>query len=59
MATRYECSLCQRELKTHCQSKTCRWFWCTNRFCEAKYYDLDRGTLLRHNGRVEQLGSPG
>lgn len=59
MATRYECSLCGRELKAHCVSKTCRWFTCSNRFCDAHFFDLDRGILLHNNGHVEQLGAPG
>ena len=55
MATKLTCSLCERDLRKHCDH--CTWWQCTNRKCPAKAYDVRRGTLLRVDGTVEALGS--
>lgn len=61
MATRIECSQCQRDLKPHCPrgNNACGWWTCTNHTCDAKRFDLSRGILVHTDGRSERLGATG
>lgn len=62
----FRCSLCERDLKRHCAvpstekdqgRETCGWWRCANQACTANLYDVHRGILVHHDGRVERLGS--
>lgn len=52
------CSQCGRDLKPHCRpGAACDWLRCTNRTCDARYFDVHRGILLHEDGQVERLGA--
>lgn len=49
------CTLCEEPVAAHCHEVACCWVVCTNRDCDARVYDLDRGLLLLADGVVEGM----
>ena len=46
------CTICGGALTPHDCATDCDWLECGERDCEARYFDVHRGTLLKRGGVV-------
>lgn len=47
------CTDCAAPLEFHCESPMCEWWSCPTRKCPASIYDVEHGTRIMNDGRLE------